>query len=181
MIACGDHIFPGPEPLATWKLLVEHKAVCTRGPSDRALSQIDPAKLTATTAHERSRIEQLRQTQTDLGELIVTRLGRLKDIARLHLENGDELGIVHGSPADPTEPFTPEMDGDELYRLVGGDTARLIVCGGSHVAFERQLDDVRIVNVGSVGEAPGGGYAHATILDSQALGTSVTQFTVDLT
>ena len=26
LIACGDHLFPGPAPLDVWKLLVEHRA-----------------------------------------------------------------------------------------------------------------------------------------------------------
>jgi hypothetical protein len=32
----------------------------------------------------------------------------------------------------------------------------VVVCGGSHVAFDRTVSGARIINVGSVGEAPQG-------------------------
>jgi predicted phosphodiesterase len=180
LVACGDHVFPGPEPLAVWKILVGERALCVQGVSDRALAQIDPGKLSATTEHERDRIERFRQIQTELGELIITRLGKLPTTARLPIESGDTLLVVHGSPADPTEPFTDDMTDDEMIALLGDEPGDIIVCGGSHVPFDRRLADVRIVNVGSVGEAPGGGYAHATILSTSATGINVRQLVVEL-
>ncbi|MFO7181433.1 MAG: metallophosphoesterase family protein [Pseudomonadota bacterium] len=180
IIACGDLVFPGPEPLDVWKTLVQHRALCVQGMSDRALAQIDPARLSATTEHERERIERFRAVQNELGELIVARLGKLPTIARLPLESGDTLLVVHGSPGDVTEAFTIDMTDEELVALLGDEPGDIIVCGGSHVPFERQVADVRIVNVGSVGEAPGGGHAHATILTSTATGVLVQQLVVNL-
>lgn len=180
IIACGDLVFPGPEPLEVWKTLVKHRALCVQGTSDRALAQIDPSRLSATTEYERERIERFRSVQNELGELIVARLGKLPTLARLPLESGDTLLAVHGSPADVSEPFTIDMTDDELIALLGDEPGDLIVCGGSHVPFDRQVADVRIVNVGSVGEAPGGGHAHATIVTSTASGVLVQQFVVTL-
>ena len=180
LIACGDLLFPGPEPLDVWKMLVEHKAVCVQGIVDKALARVDPDKLSATTEVERQRIARLREVHNELGELIVARLGKLPQLARLPLENGDEMLIVHGSPMDPTEPFTPEMEDDEMIALVGDDPADLIVCGGSHMAFERSLDDLHIVGVGSVGEAPGGGWASAALIESTQLGQLVRLLQVTL-
>jgi predicted phosphodiesterase len=62
-----------------------------------------------------------------------------------------ELVVVHGSPADPTEPFSHEMTDDEMNALLGDDPADIVICGGSHVPFDRFVRGVRIVNVGSVG------------------------------
>jgi predicted phosphodiesterase len=73
-----------------------------------------------------------------------------------------------------------EMDDEELNALLGDDGADLIVCGGSHVPFDRNIGDVRIVNVGSVGESPTPGIAHATLIESSAFGITVDQFYVDL-
>jgi hypothetical protein len=36
------------------------------------------------------------------------------------------------------------------------------------------------VSVGSVGESPANGYAHATIIDASAVGISIEQFDVEL-
>jgi predicted phosphodiesterase len=180
LIACGDLCFPGPDPLGVWKLLVSRRALCVQGIGDRALSQVDPSKLSATSEIERARIERLRQVKHELGEIIVTRIGQLPQTASLPIESGHTLLIVHGSPLDPSEPFTIDMSDDELVALLGDEPGDIVVCGGSHVPFDRAVADVRIVNVGSVGEAPGGGHAHFTIITTSALGLSVQQHVVPL-
>ena len=180
LVVCGDLCFPGPDPLEVWKLLMQHKALCVQGVGDRALAQIDPNKLSATSEVERARIERLRQVHAELGEIIIARLGKLPTTARLPVENGAELLVVHGSPVDPTEPFTPEMTDEEVSALIGDDPADLIVCGGSHVPFERHLDEITIVGVGSVGEAPGGGYANAAMIETTPLGIGITRLDVVL-
>jgi predicted phosphodiesterase len=180
VVVCGDLLFPGPEPLETWHLLLEHHALCVQGLVDRAIATIDPKKLKAATPDQQVRLDKLIQSQKALGELIVARLGKLQPLARLPLENGDEMVIVHGSPLDPTEPFTADMTDEEISALIGDDPADLIVCGGSHVPFHRDLDGVHVVNVGSVGEAPGGNVAHATIIDAGAFGITMDQFEVEL-
>lgn len=180
LVVCGDLCFPGPEPLEVWKILVHNKALCVQGLGDRALAQIDPSNLSATSEVERARLERLRQVHAELGELIIARLGKLPTTARLPIENGAEMLIVHGSPVDPTEAFTADMSDEEMMALIGDDPADLIVCGGSHQVFERHLDDVAIVAVGSVGEAPGGGYANAVIVETTQLGIGVTRMDVEL-
>ena len=138
LLVCGDLVFPGPEPLETWHLLIEHRAVCAQGLSDRAVASVDPTKLVPATPEQRTRLDKLVAAKHRLGELIVARLGKLPPTVRLPLENGEELVVVHGSPADPTEPFTPDMTDDEMLALIGDDPADLIVCGGSHVPFPPQ-------------------------------------------
>lgn len=180
LVACGDHCFPGPEPLKVWKTLVHHRALCVQGVGDRALAQVDPNKLSATSEVERNRIERLRQVQHELGEIIVTRIGQLPMLAPLPIESGHTMLVVHGSPFDPSEPFTLEMSDEELIALLGDEPGDIIICGGSHVPFDRTVADVRVVNVGSVGESPGGTYASFTIVTTSALGINVQQHTVPL-
>ena len=180
LIACGDLCFPGPEPLEVWKILVQHRALCTQGVGDRALAAIDPEKLSATGEAERARIDRLRKAHRELGDIIVTRLGQLPPIARLPIESGHTLLVVHGSPADPTEPFDINMSDEEMLALLGDEPGDIIVCGGSHVPFDRSVADVRIVNVGSVGEAPAGDHASATLITTSQLGIQVEQITVPL-
>jgi len=180
LLVCGDLCFPGPEPLRVWRTLTEQRAVCVQGVSDRALARLDPSRLVASTPAEQQRLTRLREIHGELGELILARLGKLPTTARLPIETGDNLLLVHGSPTDPTEPFTHDMADEEMDALLGDDPADLVVCGGSHVPFDRFVGQVRIVNVGSVGEAPGGGVAHLTLIDSSPLGLTVTQHEVPL-
>lgn len=180
LVACGDLCFPGPAPLSVWKTLVGHRALCVQGVGDRALAQVDPNKLSATSEVERNRIERLRQVQHELGEIIVTRIGQLPTLATLPIESGHTLLAVHGSPVDPSEAFSIEMSDEELIALLGDEPGDIIVCGGSHVPFDRSVADVRIVNVGSVGEAPGSKHADFTIVTTSALGINVQQHVVPL-
>ena len=180
LIVCGDLCFPGPEPLRVWKTLVEQRALCVQGAGDRTLATIHPDKLVPTDESARKRVERMRDVHKELGQLIVTRLGKLPPLARLPLESGHTMLVVHGSPADPLEPITADLDEDELIGALGDEAGDLIVCGSSHEAFSREVADVQIVSVGSVGEAPGGGYAHATLITSTQTGFHVSQFTVDL-
>jgi predicted phosphodiesterase len=180
LIACGDHFFPGPDPLGVWQLLTEHKAVCVQGIGDRALVRLAPAGLVASTPEARARLERLKQVHAELGQLILARIAKLPAAARIPLENADELLAVHGSPVDPTEPFSPELSDDEMNALVGEDMADIIVCGGSHVAFERVLPDVHVVGVGSVGEDPAQGFASAALVETSAIGHQVKLLSVRL-
>ncbi|XXT22268.1 metallophosphoesterase family protein [Sorangium sp. So ce429] len=154
LLVAGDLCFPGPKPLETWRRLTQAKAVCVQGVSDRALATLDIHNVRPRSEHERARLDRLAQTRTELGELILARLARLAPTHRLPLEDGGELVLVHGSPADPLEPITHDMTDEEVLSLLGDDPADVVICGGSHVPFDRMVGGVRIINVGSVGEAP---------------------------
>lgn len=180
LLVAGDLCFPGPSPLDTWRRLMAANAICVQGVGDRALATVDLDNLRATSEHERARLERLRSTRGELGELILARLAKLPKSHRITIETGGEILLVHGSPLDASEPFSHEMSDDELNALVADEPADIIVCGASHVPFDRQIGETRIVNVGSVGEAPGGHHAHATFLETSATGVTVEQFVVPL-
>jgi predicted phosphodiesterase len=79
--------------------------------------------------------------------------------------------------------MTGDMSDPEMLALVGDDPADVVVCGMSHVPFERELEGVHIINVGSIGEAPTGDglrVAHATWIETSARGLSVEPILVPL-
>jgi predicted phosphodiesterase len=183
LLVAGDIVFPGPEPVETWRRLAGAGAIMVQGLTDRAVATLDPSGLHPKSDHERERIERMRSTREALGELILQRIRRLPTHARIPLEDGGELLLVHGSPADPGEALTHDMSDEEINALIGDDPADIIVCGASHVPFDRVVGDVRVVNVGSVGEAPAGGarVAHATWVESTPRGVHVESIVVPLT
>jgi len=182
LLVAGDMVFPGPEPLETWRRLTAAGAVMVQGLSDRAVATLDPSGLHARSEHERERLDRMRTTRDALGELILQRIRRLPTSQRVPLEDGGELVLVHGSPVDPGEPLTHDMTDEEINALIGDETADVIVCGASHVPFDRVVGGVRVVNVGSVGEAPGAGsrIAHATWIESTPRGVHVEPIVVPL-
>lgn len=183
LLVAGDVVFPGPSPLETWRRLTSAGALMVQGVTDRALVTLDPKDLTAKTEHERRMVERMRTMRSELGDLILERIKRLPTHVRVPLEDGGELLLVHGSPSDPSEAMTHDMSDEELDALLGDDPADVVVCGMSHVPFDRTVSGVRIINVGSVGEAPGGGgapFAHATWIESTAAGLRVEAIEVPL-
>jgi predicted phosphodiesterase len=156
ILVAGDLCFPGPKPLETFRRLTQAGAVCVQGVGDRALSTLDLDKVHPRSDHEKARLSRLSEVRAELGELILARIARLPPTFRLPLEDGGELVLVHGSPADPLEAITQDMSDEEISALIGDDPADLVVCGGSHVPFDRVVSGVRVINVGSVGEAPSG-------------------------
>ncbi len=189
ILAAGDLVFPGGKPLETWRRLTQAKAICVQGVGDQAVATLDPQSLRGRDDHERTRLDHLTRVRAELGELVLARLARLPKVERIPIGAktgpfaGGELILVHGSPVDPTEPFTFDMTDEEMAALIGDDPADIIVCGGSHVPFDRVVAGVRIINVGSVGEAigsPGARHADATFLEIRDGVVTVEQFAVPL-
>jgi len=170
VLVAGDLCFPGPEPLRVWTLLTSERAHCVQGVGDRALAVVDPDSLKPSTPQEVERVQLLRATREQLGEVILACLARLPATFRMAVEDGGEILLVHGSPADPTTSMTHDMDDAELSALLGDEPADTVICGGSHVPFDRTVGTTRIINVGSVGEAPSGKIAHATIISTSSAG-----------
>jgi predicted phosphodiesterase len=182
LLVAGDLVFPGPEPLETWRRLTAAGAVMVQGLTDRAVATLDPASLTPRSEHERERLDRMKTTRDALGDLILQRIRRLPTHQRIPLEDGGELLLVHGAPADPGEALTHDMSDAEINALLGDDPADVVVCGASHLPFDRLVGGVRVVNVGSVGEAPGVGprVAHATWIESTPRGVNVESIAVPL-
>lgn len=171
----GDLLFGGDDPLGTWKRLTERKAKCVRGASDAALATLDPEKMIPKTDDERARLKQFVDTRAAVGELVLKYLERLPDSLRVPMIDGREIVIVHGSPANPLIEITHDLTDDEMLALVADDPADIVACGGSHVPFQRDVSEVRIVGLGSVGASPEGGVAHFCIVTPKMEGTAIEQ------
>lgn len=195
ILVAGDLCFPGPEPLGTWRRLMQLGAICVQGVGDRALATLSDEQLEPRDDFEQHRLARLRATRRELGDAILSQLARLPTTHRQPLPDGGELVLVHGSPVDPLEPLTHDMADDALVALLGPEPPALLLCGGAHVPFDRVLEPagapagpaapVRIVNLGSVGEAPDGDgsgaqFAHATFVLCSVDGIEVEQFVVPL-
>ncbi len=193
LLVAGDIVFPGPEPLETWRRLTAAGALMVQGVSDKALATLDPGGITPRSEHERRMLERMKAVRSELGDLVLERIKRMPTHERIPLEDGGELVLVHGSPVDPAEALSHDMTDEEIDALLGDDPADVVVCGMSHVPFHREVSGVHVVNVGSIGEAPDGlvtppGHgnperpivAHATWIESTPQGIVVEPITVPL-
>jgi putative phosphoesterase len=65
---------------------------------------------------------------------------------------GRRVLLTHTSPGSGKESLTLDTPQKRLREIGGEARADLIVCGHSHQAFVRQIDDVWFINPGSVGQ-----------------------------
>ena len=183
VFVAGDLLYGGDEPHEVWLELQRVGAKCTRGLSDVALASLDAEKVASAVdkggERERTLAERFVKTRAAVGDLVLERLRRLPEKLRLPLLDGGELVMVHGSPADPSEEIAHDLDDEEVRARIGDDPADIVVCGGTHVPFDRAYEDLRIVNVGSVGSAPEGRVAHFTVITPRVDGTTVEQAWVE--
>lgn len=171
----GDLLLGGQDPLEVWKRLQAEGAICTRGPSDTALGSLDPNSLLPVDAEQRERARRFAETREAIGDLVAERLRRLPEQLRIPLIDGRELLMVHGSPADNSREISYDLTDEEVTELLAEDPADIIVCGATHVPFQRAVEEHHVVNVGSVGAAPEGATAHYTIVSPKMDGAQILQ------
>jgi len=114
-------------------------------------------------------------TRAAIGDLVAERLRRLPEQHRIPLIDGREVLMVHGSPADSSREISHDLDDEEILALLDDDPADIIVCGATHVPFQRTIGEYHVVNVGSVGAAPEGQIAHYTVLTPSMSGADILQ------
>jgi putative phosphoesterase len=64
-----------------------------------------------------------------------------------------KLLMVHGSPESIEEHIYPNTSKKKLRELISGSNVNILIVGHSHKQFSRTLDEVTIINPGSVGRA----------------------------
>jgi predicted phosphodiesterase len=77
---------------------------------------------------------------------------------RLHVDALGDVVFCHATPRNDTEIFVSTTSDDKLRPIFDPLGAAVIVCGHTHMQFDRMVGATRIVNAGSVGmpfDAPG--------------------------
>jgi predicted phosphodiesterase len=81
----------------------------------------------------------------------------------LDVEGVGRVLFCHASPRNDVDIFLAETPEARLAPLFDGVGADVVVCGHTHMQFDRQISGVRVVNAGSVGmpyeDEPGGYWA----------------------
>ena len=70
---------------------------------------------------------------------------------RLAIPGLDDVLFCHATPRNDTEIFTRVTPEDRLLAIVEGCGASLVICGHTHMQFDRAIGTTRVVNAGSVG------------------------------
>jgi putative phosphoesterase len=70
---------------------------------------------------------------------------------RLEISGIGEVLFCHATPRSDTELFTRLTPEDRLLPIFEGLGVPLVVCGHTHMPFDRKIGGVQVVNAGSVG------------------------------
>jgi putative phosphoesterase len=74
--------------------------------------------------------------------------------ATVVIDGVDDVGrvlFVHAVPQNDTGVFTKETPLERMREIMAGVDADLVVCGHTHMQFDRMVDRLRVINAGSVG------------------------------
>lgn len=71
--------------------------------------------------------------------------------ARLQIQGLGEVMFCHGTPRSDTEIFTRLTPEERLLPIFDGVEVSTVICGHTHMQFDRMIGGTRVVNAGSVG------------------------------
>ena len=86
----------------------------------------------------------IRAEQADL-------LARWPSTLQLDISGLGRVLFCHATPRNDTEIFTKLTSEDRLRPVFSGVDAQVVVCGHTHMQFDRTIGNLRVVNAGSVG------------------------------
>lgn len=153
-IVVGGDVLPGPLPQETIEALlhVEIPTVFIHGNGDReVLSRMEGVESDwYRTAPERWR-EPVRWTAQQLQGDDRRLLSAWPSTYRLAIPGVGQVLFCHATPRNDTDIFTRVTPETALLPLFEGLGVEMVVCGHTHMQFDRMVGTTRVVNAGSVG------------------------------
>jgi putative phosphoesterase len=150
-VVVGGDVLPGPMPCETIDRLmnVELSVQFIHGNGDReALSWMRGHE--TTTIPEPYR-ESMRWVARQLRPEDEAELARWPPTLRLEVPGVGEVLFCHATPRNDTEIFTRVTAEEKLLPIFDTLGVSLVVCGHTHMQFDRVIGRTRVVNAGSVG------------------------------
>ncbi len=150
-IVVGGDVLPGPMPRETLECLrnLDISVQFIQGNGDREVLALMRGIETGTVpepyrAVMRWNAEQLHPEDEQF-------LGAWPKTIRVEIDELGEVLFCHATPRNDTEIFTRLTSEDRLRPVFEGLNVPLVICGHTHMQFDRTIGSVRVVNAGSVG------------------------------
>lgn len=150
-IVVGGDVVPGPLPVETIERLraLGDRAVFVRGNGDRWVVEAFDSRATGSDAHPGRRWAAWTAGAIDPRDRDL--LASFADRAVLDIDGLGPTLFCHGSPRDDEEILTALTPERRWRPALAGVAETVVVCGHTHVQFDRQLGPWRVLNAGSVG------------------------------
>lgn len=144
----GGDLAAGPVPAETLDRIMGLDALVIRGNADRELMGEEVGGLLDEWV--RGQIEDRHRDY----------IAGLPETVKLDVEEVGRVLFCHGSPRSDEEMILRTTPDAWLREMLAGVEVDVVVCGHTHMQFDRVVDGKRVVNAGSVGLAYGGPGAH---------------------
>jgi putative phosphoesterase len=145
VVLVGGDAVVGPFPCETLDALLGlgERAVFIRGNTDRVLGEA---------ATDDPWADRNAWVRDRLGDERVATITAWPDTLALEVEGLGRTLFCHGSPRSDMEILTRLTPPERLRRILASAAAAdVVVCGHTHVQFDRRFEGKRLVNAGSVG------------------------------
>lgn len=150
-IVVGGDVFPGPMPRESVSCLLDLDIPVRfiRGNGDRVvLAQMKGKEPTEVPEQFR---EQIRWNARQLAPEHEKVLASWPATLRLEIDGLGDVLFCHATPRNDTDVFTRLTPEDLLLPVFQDLDVTLVICGHTHMQFDRTIGKVRVVNAGSVG------------------------------
>jgi predicted phosphodiesterase len=148
VVVVGGDVVSGPMPLETLTLLesLPQRVEFVRGNADRVLDF--PAGLRD---DDDVWVRSRRWVADRLGDSCLDRLRTFPVDVTLDVDGVGGVRFCHGAPGGDDEVVTRATPARRLRRLLEGVQEPVVVCGHTHIQFDRSIGRTRVVNAGSIG------------------------------
>lgn len=153
-VIVGGDVLPGPMPGESLRLLrdLDLPVRFIHGNGDReVLAQMAGEVSDWYAAAPPEHREPVRWTAERLHSDHEATLANWPATTRLEIAGLGSVLFCHATPRNDTECFTRRTSDEHLAPVFAGVDASVVVCGHTHMQFDRTVGDVRVVNAGSVG------------------------------
>jgi putative phosphoesterase len=151
LVIVGGDVLPGPMPRETITCLrdLDIPVQFIRGNGDRVvLAQRVGRDISEVPEQHR---EVIRWVAEQLDPEDEQWLASWPETLRVRIPELGEVLFCHATPRSDTEIFTRLTSEDRLLPVFEGLDVPLVVCGHTHMQFDRTIGGIRVLNAGSVG------------------------------
>lgn len=164
-VMAGD-VLPGPLAAECLRLLREADipTLCLAGNGDReTLAAADGRELTSVPLPFQPPI---RWNAAHLGADELAWMREWPATVAVAVDGFGPVFCCHATPRNDLDIFTRVTPEERIAAAFAGVTAAAVVCGHTHMAFDRTIAGLRVLNAGSVGMPFGAPGAHWLLLDA---------------
>jgi putative phosphoesterase len=160
LVVSGGDVVPGPMPREVLASLLnlDIPVRFIRGNGDREVLAVRAGATTG--GFPPSSLAEMRWCADQIDDESAPVMNEWAPTVRLNTPAGVTL-FCHATPRNDTEIFTRATAEERLVPIFASAQAGIVVCGHTHMQFDRRVGETRVVNAGSVGmpfQTPPGAY-----------------------